>query len=83
MFGTIILQALYLAFLNRRNVKRRHAKGKTGTHVDYSLESSARWAKLRQTQAEAAALEGTVEQYNAQAFLDLTDLENEDFVYSI
>ncbi|RSH85337.1 hypothetical protein EHS25_004733 [Saitozyma podzolica] len=83
MFGTIILQTFYLAFLNQRNVKRRRAAGKTGAHIDYSLESSVNWAKLRQRQMEAMIAEGHQEAYNAQAFMDLTDLQNEDFIYSL
>jgi hypothetical protein len=71
MFGTIILQTFYLAFLNKRNVKRRRAAGKTGAHIDYSLESSVNWAKLRQRQMEAMIAEGHQEAYNAQAFMDL------------
>ncbi|RSH80114.1 hypothetical protein EHS25_007316 [Saitozyma podzolica] len=83
LFGTIILQTFYLALLNKRNVKRRRAAGKTGAHYDYSLESSSHWAKLRERQQEAMVAEGHQETYNAQAFMDLTDLQNEDFVYSL
>jgi hypothetical protein len=71
LFGTIILQTVYLALLNKRNIKRRRAAGKTGAHIDYSLESSTHWAKLRQRQMEAMVAEGHQEVYNAQAFMDL------------
>jgi hypothetical protein len=71
MFGVICIATAYLAILNKRNVKRRQALGKTGVHLDYSLESSDNWAKLRAQQAERAAAEGHVEQYNSNAFMDL------------
>ncbi|WWC88220.1 uncharacterized protein L201_003125 [Kwoniella dendrophila CBS 6074] len=86
MFGLIICQALYLAMLNRRNVQRRIAKGKTGAHVDLSLEKSSKWQELRERQRADQAAEGHVETegaYNDQAFMDLTDLQNEDFIYSL
>lgn len=84
MVGVIVLQTLYLVALNKRNVKRRAALGKTGAHVDFSLESSKRWQELREQQQAANKTDGTVEaSYNDQAFLDLTDLQNEDFIYSL
>lgn len=85
MFGCVILQALYLSFLNKRNVARRRALGKTGKHIDYSLESSAKWASMRQEQRENAKAEGgeDLEDRNDNAFKDLTDLQNEDFIYSL
>ncbi|ORY27751.1 major facilitator superfamily domain-containing protein [Naematelia encephala] len=90
MVGTIFLQVLYLRYLNLRNVRRRKASGKSGVHIDYSLENSSHWEQLRGKQhAAEIADHGEVgqgakdETYNAKAFLDLTDLENEDFVYSL
>jgi hypothetical protein len=81
--GLIITTGLYLTWLNHRNVKRRRDKGKTGRLVDYSLESSARWQGLREKQKNLDMTEeGHLEVHNAQAFLDLTDLQNEDFIYS-
>lgn len=85
MFGLVLVQMAYLTFLNRRNVKRRIAAGKTGAHVDYSLENSSKWAKMR---ADAAAAGGGEEgekghAVNEHAFEDLTDLKNEDFIYSL
>jgi hypothetical protein len=80
MFGIVILQALYLTYLNKRNNKRRAAMGKTGVNVDYSLEDSSKWAGMR---AKQAAEGGQAADYNAHAFEDLTDLNNEDFVYSL
>ena len=73
LFSTVILQALYLALLNRRNIKRRVAKGKTGAHQDYSLEAGSNWQKLRAKQAASVAAEGRSDGdvYNAHAFDDL------------
>ncbi|WWD17737.1 hypothetical protein CI109_102178 [Kwoniella shandongensis] len=80
----VVIQGLYLAYLNRRNVKRRIANGKSGEVVDYSLEASSKWAGMRAKQAEKDAAEGGATQnHTSQAFMDLTDLQNEDFVYSI
>jgi len=65
----------YLRMLNLRNVKRRQALGRTGTHVDFSLENSSNWAKLRAEQKEKNLGEGhaseEAEVYNANAFSDL------------
>jgi hypothetical protein len=72
LFGVVCLQAFYLHILNRRNIARRRASGKTGAHLDFSLESSNKWENLRQRQAEANAAEGHTEAtYNENAFADL------------
>jgi hypothetical protein len=78
----IILQVLYLRYLNRRNIIRRQNNGKTGALIDMSLEPSSKWAELRSRQVRQDEAEGKDPQYS-QAFLDLTDLENEDFLYSL
>jgi hypothetical protein len=87
MFGLVILQTFYLLYLNKRNAKRRLASGKTGPHIDYSLENSGKWAKMR---ADAAAAGGgeagekaQAEDAENEAFGDITDLKNEDFIYSL
>lgn len=83
LLGAIVLQAFYLQILNRRNNKRRLAMGKTGPNVDYSLENSKDWEKMRAAR-RAGATEGAVEEeFNAHAFEDRTDLQNEDFIYSL
>nr|XP_019007564.1 uncharacterized protein I206_07578 [Kwoniella pini CBS 10737]OCF46345.1 hypothetical protein I206_07578 [Kwoniella pini CBS 10737] len=68
-----------------RNVKRRIAKGKSGAQIDLSLENSSRWAELRAKQRAGQIADGNVEEegFNDQAFMDLTDLQNEDFIYSL
>nr|XP_019050758.1 hypothetical protein I302_01200 [Kwoniella bestiolae CBS 10118]OCF29688.1 hypothetical protein I302_01200 [Kwoniella bestiolae CBS 10118] len=77
MFGLIICQGLYLHALNKRNIRRRIAKGKTGAHIDLSLEDSSRWKELRERQRAGQALQGQAEGEEA------TDLQNEDFIYSL
>jgi len=85
MFVVVILQTFYLIYLNKRNAQRRLASGKTGAHVDYSLENSGNWAKMRADAAAAAGVEDGVKdaRVNENAFADLTDLKNEDFIYSL
>ena len=84
MFVIVILQMLYLIYLNKRNAKRRLASGKTGPHVDYSLENSNKWAQMRADAAAGRAEEGEKgHAVNEHAFEDLTDLKNEDFIYSL
>lgn len=70
-------------FLNKRNNKRRLASGRTGKNVDYSLEASKDWAKIKAAQVERTDGGSTGEVYNSKAFDDMTDLQNEDFVYSL
>jgi hypothetical protein len=82
MAGLIVVQAFYLKFLNHRNDKKRTASGRT-KNVDYSLESSANWAKIKAQHKHLEAERGFVEETNENAFADLTDLKNEDFVYSL
>ena len=58
--------------LNRRNERRRRAKGKTGAVVDLSLASSSRWEAMRAEQNTKDEAEGHGgEEHNAQAFMDL------------
>ena len=81
MAGLIVVQAFYLAILNRRNNKKLAALGR-GKNVDYSLESSANWAKLKAQHRETGQESG-VAQTNENAFADYTDLKNVEFVYSL
>jgi hypothetical protein len=87
MFCLVVLQTFYLIFLNKRNDKRRAAMGKTARQVDYSLENSSKWAQMKADAAAVAAEDGekgtaqTV--INEHAFEDLTDKQNEDFIYSL
>lgn len=82
MFVFTGVQVVHLAYLNKRNAKRRLAAGKTGRHVDYSLVDSSKWAAMKsanKTEGEEGAQE---EQGNTQAFEDLTDKQNDEFIYS-
>jgi hypothetical protein len=83
--GVVVAQTFYLIYLNKRNNKRRLASGKTGKNIDYSLENSKNWAGMKAAEAERNAAAGGVaeEEYNSKAFADMTDLNNEDFVYSL
>lgn len=82
MFGLCIMQMLYLIFLNKRNIKRRAALGKTGAHVDYSLENSKNWAKMK-ANTHKTEEELQMEHTESEGLEDKTDLENEDFIYSL
>lgn len=66
--------ALYLHFLNKRQARRRVRKGKAAVVVDTSILT-----------IEDAALARDVNEKNGetndQSFDDLTDFQNEDFVY--
>lgn len=80
----ILAMAAYLSLLNKRNVTRRRELGRTGEVVDYSLEASSKWDRLRDKQHEADAQEHHEnERHNQEAFLDMTDRQNVDFIYSI
>lgn len=80
----IVLMAVYLSYLNKKNVTRRRELGRTGEVVDLSLESSSNWDKLRAKQQQADQEENhDHERHNAQAFFDLTDRANPDFIYNI
>jgi uncharacterized protein YkvS len=64
----------YLSFLNKQHSKRRVALGKNAEVVDHSMHAVG---------AIIEDKEGvTVQQViNDNAFKDLTDMKNEDFVY--
>ncbi|KAJ6594390.1 MFS transporter [Mycena capillaripes] len=67
-----IAAAFYLALQNRSHSARRTALGRTGELVDASLE---------RTEDAAAAQQANGAQFGANAFDDLTDKANEDFIY--
>lgn len=64
-----LVTAAYLAYRNRQQAAARRRKGKMGEVVDTSLE------------VFGYKTEGQVEARNEQAFDDLPDTENEDFIY--
>ncbi|KAJ7217670.1 MFS general substrate transporter [Mycena pura] len=68
----IIATVVYLTMLNRGQAARRTALGKMGVLIDASLE---------RTEDAAAAQQANGAQFGANAFDDLTDRENEEFIY--
>ncbi|KAJ7071951.1 MFS general substrate transporter [Mycena amicta] len=64
--------AFYLSILNRSQTARRTANGKTPDLIDASLES---------TKHATAAQQANGPQFGANAFDDLTDRQNDDFIY--
>lgn len=74
--------AVYLAFLNKRHAARRRRAGKTATVVDTSLETAVESARLQIQNEENGRKEGAdASALNGRAFDDLTDVQNEDFIY--
>lgn len=74
--------AAYLAFLNKRHAAARKRMGKAADVVDTSLETTKHAAVLQLRNEELEQKEGadpTV--LNSKAFDDLTDTQNEDFIY--
>ena len=67
--------AAYLHYLNKQQEKKRIALGKPAKVIDTSILSIEDATKVR---AEINQREGVT---NDQAFDDLTDWQNEDFVY--
>lgn len=70
LIGTAVIQVLNLMFLNKQQRKKRIANGKSGDVVDESMQTSVSKTGKGQRQA----LEEVVA-------LDLTDRENDQFVY--
>ncbi|KAL2106410.1 hypothetical protein VUR80DRAFT_6766 [Thermomyces stellatus] len=68
------LGAVLIRVLNRRQAARRRAVGKAENIVDLSMADRK---AMENRGAEAAEVEGVGE----KAFEDVTDLENEDFIY--
>ncbi|TCD62052.1 hypothetical protein EIP91_007528 [Steccherinum ochraceum] len=73
----VLFTAAYLAFLNKRHANTRIRLGKAAVIVDTSLETTEDAAKH---QKETEAQDGK-EAVNSRAFDDLTDCQNEDFIY--
>ncbi|KAH7323052.1 major facilitator superfamily domain-containing protein [Stachybotrys elegans] len=72
----------YLAYLNREHSQRRVKAGKDAVIVDYSLYSAEEADRLRRTHAvDRAESAATNEETGAHAFEDLTDLQNNEFIF--
>lgn len=85
--GIVMLVALtsaYLVYLNKDHGRRRARLGKSAAAIDYSVLSSEDAERLRRSQRLDAAEDGSPEddhQEGDRAFQDLTDLQNEDFIF--
>jgi hypothetical protein len=74
-----LLIPIYLAFLNKRHAKRREELGKSAVRVDESMLK-----KVEMVQGKDVELEENGEAQRQEAdngFSDLTDVQNEDFIY--
>ncbi|KAG8741427.1 hypothetical protein FRC10_002874 [Ceratobasidium sp. 414] len=73
--------ALYLSFKNKQHAAARRRAGKKAVVIDVSLEDSktAREATEKNNATEGEDI--VKRRLNDQAFNDLTDLQNEDFIY--
>ncbi|KAI5863808.1 MFS general substrate transporter [Durotheca rogersii] len=76
------LTTLYLRLLNRRHAARRVAMGKSAVIIDTSLDSEKEAAAALEAENKTAGVEDApTVQTGDRAFEDLTDLENEEFVF--
>ena len=73
--GLVALGMLLIRVLNRRQAARRRALGKADRIVDLSM------ADKKAIGEREGGLEGEDEEVGARAFEDVTDLQNEDFIY--
>jgi fucose permease len=74
-----LLIPVYLAFLNKRHAKRREELGKSAVRVDESMLK-----KVEVIQGKGIELGESGEAQSQEAdngFSDLTDVQNEDFIY--
>jgi len=71
----IVLATLYLMFLNRKHANRREALGKSAIVADRSMMNAQE--RLADEQNNA----GDEVEGGEKAFDDITDLQNEDFVF--
>ena len=68
--------AAFLALLNKKHARGRALAGRPGAIIDTSLLSADESARLKAQGVSTAA-----DALNGQAFDDLTDVENVDFIY--
>ena len=75
--------ALYLSFLNKKHAAARRRAGKKANVIDTSLEDTERAREVaKQNEESEGGEDGSQKRrLNDQAFNDLTDLQNEDFIY--
>lgn len=79
----VALAGAYLSYLNKEHGRRRSRMGKTTPAVDYSVLSTTDRERLqaRERDIEEEDHEVGGPEPGARAFDDLTDLENEDFIF--
>jgi hypothetical protein len=79
------MASIYLSYLNRNHGRRRVALGKDAVIVDYSLYSPEDADRLRRAKShDAPQAEHSEEADRPQgdrAFDDLTDLQNDEFIF--
>ena len=76
-----LVTAVYVKFLNARHAQRRERAGKVGVVQDISLEDDVRAYEIqRELREKAGAGRAGL---NVQAFDDLTDTQNEDFIFAL
>ncbi|THU99589.1 MFS general substrate transporter [Dendrothele bispora CBS 962.96] len=72
-----LITAVFLAFRNKQQATARRRLGKAGKVVDRSLETYSE----RRAESDEYTKPGQGELKNDKAFDDLTDTQNEDFIY--
>lgn len=77
-----LLIPVYLAFLNRKHAKRREDMGKSAVVVDESMVGKERIGEAKGAELESgdADVDGRA-RANDHGFDDMTDMQNEDFIY--
>ena len=81
-----VIQAAYLMFLNKSQERRRVRNGKPAKIIDHSMETHYHDA-AEQVDSDMAITEGDAEiahghqKVGENAFLDMTDRQNDEFVY--
>lgn len=73
-----LLIPMYLALLNKRHATRRAEMGKSAVRVD---ESMLKKSEIEQGKEVEMGEGGVARQTQGNGFLDMTDLQNEDFIY--
>jgi len=76
---TVIVTVLYLMWLNRRREEERAKEGKPRKIRDLSMKH--RFGKEDDDAEKRMSEEEEDERLGRQAFLDMTDFENNEFVY--
>ncbi|KAG8723715.1 hypothetical protein FRC09_002053 [Ceratobasidium sp. 395] len=73
--------ALYLSFMNKQHAAARRRAGKKAIVIDTSLENSKEAREAAEKNNTIEGEKAVKRRLNNQAFNDLTDLQNEDFIY--